>query len=100
MNNVVLLRKRNVWQKLAESVRQNLDPAFCAGVTAAFVLPGAICSSYFGFPFAIALGGCAGMGTISGIIAYRRYPYRIVICIPSIVSQTRDSREHPLRLAA
>lgn len=100
MNNVVLLRKRNVWQKLADNLRQNFDPAFCIGVTAAFVLPSAICSSYFGYPFAIAIGACAVMGTISGIIVYRRLPYRIIICIPSIVPQASYSGEHTLRLAA
>lgn len=100
MNNVVLLRKRNVWQRLAGNIRQNFDPAFGAGVTSAFVLPWAVCSLYFGFPFAIALGACAGIGTILGIIAYRRFPYRIIICIPSIVPQASDSREHMLSLAA
>jgi hypothetical protein len=100
MNNVVSLRRRNVWQKFADNVRQNFDPAFCTGVTAAFVLPWAICSSYFGFPFAIGLGACAGLGTLSGIIAYRLFPYRVIICIPSIVAQTSYSRERTLRLAA
>src|SRR5258706_11356587 len=100
MNNVVLLRKRNVWQKLADSVRQNFDPAFCTGVTAAFVLPWAICSSYFGFPLAMALGACAAAGTISGIIAYRRLPYRIITCVPRIVSRVPYGREFTIRLAA
>ena len=100
MTNVVSLRRRNVWQKLADNVRQNFDPAFCIGVTAAFVLPWAICSSYFGFPFAIALGACASMGTVSGIIAYRSFPYRIITCVPIIVWRAPSRREDTIRMAA
>ena len=100
MNNVVSLRKRNVWQKVADNVRQNFDPAFCIGVTAAFVLPLVICTSYFGYSLAIALGAGAGVGTISGIILYRHFPYQIIVCVPRIVLQARSDRERTIRLAA
>jgi hypothetical protein len=100
MNNVVSLRRRNVWRKFADNVRQNSDPAFCTGLGAAFVLPWAICSSYFGFPFAIALGACASVGTISGIVAYRSFAYRIITCVPEIVRQAPASCEYRIPMAA